>query len=42
MWVMEGSCVGYSACYAAEHNSGFVVDMTGSCGDKTRACGYPL
>ena len=40
MGVMEGSCVGYRACNAAEHNSGFVGDVTGSCGNKTRVCGY--
>ena len=37
---MEGSCVGYHACYAAERDSGFVGDVTGSCGDKARVCGY--
>ena len=38
--VMEGLCVGFYVCYAAERNSGFVGDVTGSCGDKARACGY--
>ena len=38
--VIEGSCVKYYACYAAERDSGFVGDVTGSCGDKARLCGY--
>ena len=38
--VMVGLCVGYNPCYTAERNSRFVGDVTGSCGEKARACGY--
>ena len=38
--VMDGSCVGYDTCYTAECDSGFVGDVTGSCGGKAKACGY--
>ena len=39
MGVMEGSCAGYDACYAAARNSSVKGDVTGY-GDMARTCAY--
>ena len=40
MGAMEELYVGYDACHAAVRDLGVVGDVTGSCGDGARACGY--
>ena len=37
---MEGSCIGYDACYAVARGSNVVGDVTNSCGDEARAGKY--